>query len=321
MARSRNIKPGFFTNEYLAECDPLARILFSGLWCLADREGRLEDRPLKIKAELLPYDNCDPNNLLNQLVAQGFIIRYQVEGRKYIQIVNFNKHQNPHKKETESTIPAPLNTRPGNSETSPEITGTSPVNTETSPADSLLLIPDSLNLVADSFNPIINNNGNHARADDDKPACHFYQKVLGRLLNPVEIEQMNNWEDQFGRDLTQEAIKCGVKNGVLTLSYLQSIFDNWKLNNIKTVAEVIAHEEKRKAGNRSSPGKSPPVNLDQIWEQVKNKLNPYQTPEWKDLTIAKAVKHVGYSKLCEMDEQYAKRMFISAYKNALKEVG
>ena len=61
MARSRNIKPGFFLNDDLAECEPLARLLFAGLWCIADREGRLEDRPKRIKIEVLPYDNCDVN--------------------------------------------------------------------------------------------------------------------------------------------------------------------------------------------------------------------------------------------------------------------
>ena len=51
MPRARNVKPGFFKNELLAECEPLARILFEGLWCEADREGRLEDRPRRLKAE------------------------------------------------------------------------------------------------------------------------------------------------------------------------------------------------------------------------------------------------------------------------------
>jgi hypothetical protein len=60
VARSRNIKPGFFLNDELAECEPLARILFAGLWCIADREGRLEDRPKRIKAEVLPYLAPDP---------------------------------------------------------------------------------------------------------------------------------------------------------------------------------------------------------------------------------------------------------------------
>lgn len=109
MARSRNIKPGFFKNEHLAELDPLARILFAGLWTLADREGRLEDRPKRIKADVLPYDNCDIDTLLNSLAnnQEQFIIRYEVNGERYIQIKNFLRHQHPHIKEQASIIPAP----------------------------------------------------------------------------------------------------------------------------------------------------------------------------------------------------------------------
>lgn len=107
MARARNIKPSFFTNDKLAECEPLARLLFAGLWTIADRAGRLEDRPKKIRAEILPYDDFDCNNLLNQLVKYGFILRYLVGENQYIQILNFEKHQHPHMKESASTIPAP----------------------------------------------------------------------------------------------------------------------------------------------------------------------------------------------------------------------
>lgn len=107
MARSRNIKPGFFTNDSLGELHPLARILFAGLWCHADREGRLRDRPNKIKAEVLPYDKCDCDKLLSDLGGAGFILRYIVDEERYIQCVNFDKHQNPHVKEQASTIPAP----------------------------------------------------------------------------------------------------------------------------------------------------------------------------------------------------------------------
>lgn len=107
MARARNIKPGFFTNDMLAECTPLARLLFAGLWLHCDREGRMEDRPKKIKAEILPYDTCDADELLRELEKQGFIIRYSHGDRRYIQVTNFGKHQNPHIKEAPSEIPAP----------------------------------------------------------------------------------------------------------------------------------------------------------------------------------------------------------------------
>ncbi|MEI6309491.1 MAG: hypothetical protein WCP58_07610, partial [bacterium] len=65
--RARNLKPGFFKNEYLGKLDPLVRLLFAGLWCLADRKGRLEDRPGKIKIEALPCDDCDVEQMLEDL--------------------------------------------------------------------------------------------------------------------------------------------------------------------------------------------------------------------------------------------------------------
>jgi hypothetical protein len=107
VARARNIKPGFFCNDVLAQCEYGARLLFVGLWTVADREGRLEDRPARIKALLFPFDNCKIEKWLDQLSAHRFITRYEVGGSKFIAVNNFKKHQHPHVKEPESTIPAP----------------------------------------------------------------------------------------------------------------------------------------------------------------------------------------------------------------------
>lgn len=107
MARARNIKPGFFKNELLAEMPPETRLLFMGLWCLADREGRFEDRPKKIKMELFPCDSFSIEDSLALLAKDGFLLRYEVDGKRYAQVVNFTKHQMPHHKEVPSEIPAP----------------------------------------------------------------------------------------------------------------------------------------------------------------------------------------------------------------------
>lgn len=107
MPRARNIKPAFFKNEFLAELPAEARLLFIGLWTLADREGRLEDRPKRIKIEIFPCDNFDIDDLLSQLNKASFIIRYKADDINYIQIINFTKHQMPHHKEVASIIPAP----------------------------------------------------------------------------------------------------------------------------------------------------------------------------------------------------------------------
>ena len=131
--RARNIKPGFFRDEQLLKTSPLGRLLFAGLWCLADREGRLLDRPAQIKWDILPADDCDVNALLTELAMRGFIRRYTVDGTRYIEVIRFLAHQNPHHKEKASLIPPPPDTTPAQKH------------------DSTLLIPDSL--IPDSLIP------------------------------------------------------------------------------------------------------------------------------------------------------------------------
>ena len=109
--RARNIKPGFFQNDELAELPFAGRLLFVGLWCVADREGRLEDKPKKIRGLVFPYDDFNGeftvNDLLDELEHRGFIRRYMADGRKLILVENFSKHQAPHHTEKKSELPGP----------------------------------------------------------------------------------------------------------------------------------------------------------------------------------------------------------------------
>jgi hypothetical protein len=56
--------------------------------------------------DIFPGDSVDVDTCLGQLAASGFVERYEVEGVRAVQIVNWDKHQNPHVKEAPSTIPA-----------------------------------------------------------------------------------------------------------------------------------------------------------------------------------------------------------------------
>jgi hypothetical protein len=60
---------------------------------MADRRGRLEDRPRRIKVECLPFDDCDVDAMLWDLQEAGFIERYEAENIEIIQISAFEKHQ------------------------------------------------------------------------------------------------------------------------------------------------------------------------------------------------------------------------------------
>lgn len=140
MARARNIKPGFFANEELVELPFSTRLLFIGLWTVADKAGRMEDKPKRIKMNLFPADDIDIDKALDELQASGFLIRYEHDSARYIQVLAFSKHQNPHKDEKASIIPSPYMDE--------QSTVEAPCLHSANPADSL--IPDSFNLIPDT---------------------------------------------------------------------------------------------------------------------------------------------------------------------------
>lgn len=112
MPRIRYLKPEFFTDEDLGDLAFETRLTFAGLWCHADRAGRLEDRPRYLKAMIFPYDDIDIEAQLKILACPKhngtcFIQRYQVDGKALIQIVNWEKHQKPHHTEAASKYPPP----------------------------------------------------------------------------------------------------------------------------------------------------------------------------------------------------------------------
>ena len=132
--RARNIKPAFFLNEALSDIDYAERLLFIGLWCYADREGRFEWKPKRIRAAIFPYDNVDVEKMLCNLMSLHFITCH--DGIGYIE--NFTKHQNPHSHEAKSTLPEKPVTNQCHDV---------PCNVTKCNADSLIpdsLIPDSI---------------------------------------------------------------------------------------------------------------------------------------------------------------------------------
>jgi hypothetical protein len=193
MARSRLVKPGFFANEKLAEINPLGRLLFVGLWTIADRKGRLSDRPMWIKGAIFPYEKVNINQLLTALQERQFIERYEVEGERYIQITNFEKHQNPHVKEAASTIPAPgeHSTSTGLALPFPERAGRllDPVTD-----------PDPVAVNARAADPEAKEPGYDADSFEAIYAKHYAELNPGKFLAPIVRTECNRLEREFGRD-------------------------------------------------------------------------------------------------------------------------
>ena len=208
MARARNIKPSIYTNEDLAELPIAARWLFVGLWTMADREGRLEDRPKRIKMTIFPADAVDVEDLLSALAEAGQIIRYQAEGNAYIWIPGFARHQKPHPREAPSTIPPYL----GNAEATPRYDQGMAKDTA-SPAESLF----SESPISDCSSP-----KRRARPGEkwgecpetvDQQAWNEWTNYKAGAPKAATITKLSNLLSRYPPEIQRKAVDHSIANG------------------------------------------------------------------------------------------------------------
>lgn len=109
MPRQRMVKPDFFDSGSLAACTIPARLVFIGLWVMADDKGNMKFEERKLVRQLFPYDDMDPRMLmvwLAELEDVGCIKVYEPHGDVCISIPNFLTYQTI-KNPSKTTVPAP----------------------------------------------------------------------------------------------------------------------------------------------------------------------------------------------------------------------
>jgi hypothetical protein len=226
VARARNIKPSFFTNEQLADNCPLGRLLFIGLWTLADYKGDLEWKERTIKIQILPWDNCDAKQLAINLDKSGLIRFYSDGDRFFINIPNFEKHQNPHKNERQKGSDIPYYSEAARQvidistlTINPDKSGAIPERSQSDRADSLLLNPESRILNPESLplNPSVSDEAPPSPPAEKKSAkigtetksgeawnayldTYFSRYGAEPVRNARTIAQMAQLVDRLGKD-------------------------------------------------------------------------------------------------------------------------
>lgn len=268
MPRKRDIKPGFFKNEELGELEPLARLLFAGLWCWADKEGRFEDRPKKLKADILPYDECDGEHLLQQLADHGFIVRYEVDGLRCGQIINWDKHQKPHPKETDSEIP-PYIEQPESNGISMESNGISVTSNVFSIESNVLASEkESTRIPIPSFTSIPSSTSlkESLRArESDSVLAEISAEIqkIRPLATDIDKNIILDVIDHFPRDWIREAIQLAIDKKARSYGFIQSVLNNWRSKGFADTDkpwEVESHggNQRRGFNGRDKPGKTGP---------------------------------------------------------------
>lgn len=105
MARIRTIKPTFFRSRSVKKLTDRAKLVWIGLWNLADDDGRLVDELGILIGDLwaLSVTEAKLDATLDELHRGGRIIRYKVAGQAFIQVTGWD-HQRINRA-TPSAIP------------------------------------------------------------------------------------------------------------------------------------------------------------------------------------------------------------------------
>jgi hypothetical protein len=97
MARSRILKPEFWSDEKLAQVSREARLTFAGLWTCSDDYGVTKGHPAWLKSQIFPYDTDLDLPQFQQWLADleriGVIDAFVADGEAFFYICNFSEHQ------------------------------------------------------------------------------------------------------------------------------------------------------------------------------------------------------------------------------------
>ena len=101
---------------------------------------------------------------------------------------------------------------------------------------SLSLLYEKLfNIVVDKKEEVIN---------IDNSIFTVFEEEMGRLLSPMEIEQIKEWIMTYkNEDLIKAALKEAVLNGASGLRYIDTILNNWSKKGYKNKDDVLRDRE------------------------------------------------------------------------------
>lgn len=98
-------------------------------------------------------------------------------------------------------------------------------------------------------------NRNNRFDDQTIDLISLFENEFGRLLSPIEVEQIDQWASEMEPLLVVEALKRAVLGGKHNFKYINTILIEWKKNNIRTLDEISRYEQdfqKRRSRQKST---------------------------------------------------------------------
>jgi len=195
MARSRILKPEFWSDEKLALVPREARLTFAGLWTCSDDYGVTKGHPAWLKAQIFPYDVdltvAEFQKWLAELERIGVIDPFMADGESFFFIRNFADHQKVDRPSKMRNPPCPRDILAGPSRVSrePLATGSRECSDETETETETETEIQTTTAAADEDRPPLEEREQGDESDSQAPDAGRRQpKPAARVPSPAEEE-------------------------------------------------------------------------------------------------------------------------------------
>lgn len=246
---NRIIKESICTSENLNELTVEEEVFFYRLITQCDDFGRMDARPQILRAKCFPLRTdtvklTDIESWLRSLVNQEIILIYEVDGKLYLQMITWDKHQQ--KRAKKSKFPASADGK--------IILQSSDIKCNQPPA----YVPENREY-ENTRNEYENREPDFNPEELDSSRRQVFEKFekgFGRTMNPIESEKILYWLEHFSPELILKALEIAVLSNTRSCKYIAGILGNWRDKGVKCVEDVDELERKHKAmkdKNRASP--------------------------------------------------------------------
>jgi len=235
---NRIIKESLLISEKISELKDFDFRLWISLVLLADDYGCGDARPAIIKGRAFPLrdrlTNKDIESSLGNLAAASCVNLYEVDGRPYYQFPNWSQHQRV--RNAKRRFPQPESADCANV-----------VHFAASCGE---LRPES-NPIQSESNP--NTNPNAYACEDVRPdfnTVEIYATSNLMHMSPRNMDELVDFKSDLPDELIRYAIDEACGNGSRRWNYVKAILNSYIERGFKTVGEVKAYEEARKASKQ-----------------------------------------------------------------------
>lgn len=242
------------------------RLLYTWMIPHADDFGRLPGSPAKVRALVVPMADETVKEVeaaLQEMASIGLTIWYEVDGERFLQINNFEEHQQGLHKRTKSKFPEPpvdLCNFPGNSGKFPlEENRTEQKRNESTSASSA---PAHENF---SDEPEHVSAAEEIAATTERPESFYaaHERIFGFACNPLQAAKLAAYIDEDGmeeavviRALERAALKASSYNFNLVIKILNDYADAGA--KILTAAEALDNDFEARRQKETAPAQSTP---------------------------------------------------------------